>query len=163
MLNFLDFIRANKEWLFSGVGVTVLVLVGTLVVRIVRRSSTPPALSPPQPPPQPITLAVTVSPTPAPLPAILPLEPPTSAPVVSGSLSHERTDVLRLLADVSGQRPPATSDVAALLSLPHARVEFILNELADQGLVEPVIRLGKGALWFLSQQGRRYLIESGLL
>ena len=90
---------------------------------------------------------------------------PTPSPTPSPKLSAEQLDVLKGIADYRAkhERPPTTAELAKFIRIRLELVEYHLTELNDSGLVYCTLSFGAGAIWYLDQKGRGYLIAQGLL
>jgi len=180
MTDALHWLAANKEWVFSGVGVAiVLSLVGLFRSRragsqaptAVSESPIPPAAPVQQSNNQVVNVTVQVPSPPAP-PAASGPEPEASTASSramassgppAGSITGEPQAILLFLRDASGGPPVTAGILTGVLSIPHARVELHLDSLHDLGLIGFTARLYKSPVWYLNSSGRQYLAASGLL
>lgn len=85
---------------------------------------------------------------------------PTELPINPGSITGEPLQILSRLADDDAATGLTAGQITSITRIPHARVELHLQDLSQLDLVSPTIRLGKSAIWHITNEGTRFLLRT---
>lgn len=84
------------------------------------------------------------------------------ATVTDSDIPPHAIKILQILARDGRDRPTA-SELAGDLKLRDQKVQYYLDLLKEQGLVDRTLIMGRSPMWYLTSNGRKLLVEMNLL